>query len=151
MRSDLYNELRSRKWDRRSKYALICLCLLFIAGFSFAWGYGVPLSFEPVIEANIANEVRQQQIVLNARAQTRAQWLCDTGQWSHNGWISSFEGLEYRYMAENLARGFDTYAEAHTAWLASPPHRANLLNPNHTLVGFGQGDCGVMVELYAGN
>jgi len=44
-------------------------------------------------------------------------------------------------VAENLAVGDGTYASAQAfvqAWLASPPHRRNLLSPSFTLVGIGE-------------
>jgi uncharacterized protein YkwD len=44
-------------------------------------------------------------------------------------------------IAENLAFGTGTYASAQAfvqAWLASPPHRRNLLSPTFTLIGIGE-------------
>jgi len=45
-------------------------------------------------------------------------------------------GYTYHYAGENLARGFQTAAGVTAAWMASPEHRANLLSPNYTDVGF---------------
>jgi len=40
-------------------------------------------------------------------------------------------------VGENVAYGFSGGAATTTAWLASPGHRANLLNPKHRLIGVG--------------
>ncbi len=45
-------------------------------------------------------------------------------------------GIRYRYAGENLA-GAPTVEAAHRALMASPGHRANILNPNFTHVGIG--------------
>ena len=36
---------------------------------------------------------------------------------------------------ENIAAGYDTLSEAFSGWRASPPHRANMLNPAVTRMG----------------
>jgi uncharacterized protein YkwD len=36
---------------------------------------------------------------------------------------------------ENIGAGYDTLAEAFSGWRASPPHRANMLNPAVTKMG----------------
>ncbi len=45
-------------------------------------------------------------------------------------------GYTYRVAGENLARGFHSVQAITTAWLNSPAHRANLLSPKYTDVGF---------------
>jgi uncharacterized protein YkwD len=40
-------------------------------------------------------------------------------------------------LGENLAGGYTTFEEAVDAWLASPGHRANILNPGFTETGAG--------------
>ena len=45
-------------------------------------------------------------------------------------------GYSYKVAGENLARGFQTANGITTAWLNSPAHRANLLSPKYTDVGF---------------
>ena len=46
-------------------------------------------------------------------------------------------GVEWRAWAENVAVGYEDPAEAVADWLASPPHRANLLAPSLTHAGIG--------------
>ena len=40
-------------------------------------------------------------------------------------------------LGENLAGGYDTFDEALAAWLASPGHRKNIMNPAFTETGVG--------------
>src|SRR4051794_7706942 len=98
---------------------------------------------EPLVSfVLLANAVRHQALVpdleLSRRAEARAELLCATGQWSHAGWIKSFDGLAYSYAGENLAKGFTDASSTEAAWLASPTHRANILNPHYAKMGIGQ-------------
>jgi len=54
----------------------------------------------------------------------RAAWF------GYRGWTA---------LGENLARGQSSVAQAVSAWMASPGHRANIMNPSYTDVGFGLG------------
>ena len=93
---------------------------------------------------------------LAARAQTRAEYLCEKKQWSHDGWIDSFIGKP-GYIGENLAKlpkkkreSDRVYArKIHKALMASPTHRANIINPRYSEVGIGR-DCDITVYLYWG-
>lgn len=46
-------------------------------------------------------------------------------------------GYEYSAAGENLARGFSTSEGIVNAWMNSPSHRANILNPNFEDIGVG--------------
>lgn len=46
-------------------------------------------------------------------------------------------GYPYRVMAENVARGYTTPHELVAAWMASPSHRAAILNPAFRDIGIG--------------
>ena len=46
-------------------------------------------------------------------------------------------GISYRTAGENIAKGQRTPAEVVNAWMNSPGHRANILNPNFTHIGVG--------------
>jgi uncharacterized protein YkwD len=46
-------------------------------------------------------------------------------------------GLEWTAVGENIARGQDTAREVLAAWLASPKHCENLMNPTYTAIGHG--------------
>src|SRR3989344_776264 len=61
---------------------------------------------------------------------------------------------QYRYAGENLAVGFADTEDIFQAWLHSPSHRDNLLNPNYTEVGyavvqgFGPNNAILVVQLF---
>lgn len=46
-------------------------------------------------------------------------------------------GITYRAAGENIAKGQRTPEEVVQAWMNSPGHRANILNPNFTHIGVG--------------
>ena len=46
-------------------------------------------------------------------------------------------GIKYRTAAENIAMGQRTPAEVVAAWMDSPGHRANILNPSFDSIGVG--------------
>lgn len=89
-------------------------------------------------------------VALSERADARAELLCNSGQWSHNGFAESFKGLPYRFGGENLARGFTSLESMHKALLASPAHKKNIQDNRFTNLGVGRGSCGIVVELFGG-
>ncbi len=42
---------------------------------------------------------------------------------------------QYEYAGENLAINYNTAESQHQAWMNSPTHRRNILNPNYTEIG----------------
>lgn len=46
-------------------------------------------------------------------------------------------GYKYRYAGENLARDFSNPGSAVDAWMASPSHKDNILNPKYKEIGVG--------------
>ncbi len=50
------------------------------------------------------------------------------------------DGYRYIYAGENMARGYATNQDAFNAWMKSPSHLANILNPHYR--DFGEGACG---------
>jgi uncharacterized protein YkwD len=51
-------------------------------------------------------------------------------------WLEQMH-YNYSYAGENLAINFDESADIVNAWVASPAHYENLINPKYTNVGFG--------------
>jgi uncharacterized protein YkwD len=45
------------------------------------------------------------------------------------------QGYNYIYAGENLAKDYDNSKEIITAWLESPSHKENILNPDYTDTG----------------
>ena len=85
------------------------------------------LRAEPLVESDI----------LDARAEIRAEYLCKQSQWSHEGWVESFKDVPYQYAGENLAINFSDSLDVEHAWMASPEHKANIMNREFREVGFG--------------
>jgi hypothetical protein len=81
---------------------------------------------------------------LDNAAQAKASNMVAMNYWSHDTpsgqtpWdFITAAGYNYKTAGENLAYGFDTSAEVMAAWMASPDHRANILNTSYKDVGFG--------------
>lgn len=49
-------------------------------------------------------------------------------------WFSENK-YSYKYAGENLAINYDSAEEEHEAWMNSPTHKKNILNPNFTEIG----------------
>lgn len=86
---------------------------------------------------------------LEQAAAQKAAHMIDSGYWEHtdpNTGITPWQFIDatgYRYAkaGENLARDFDDSQKVTEAWMASPPHRANLLESayRHTGIGIAYG------------
>ena len=93
----------------------------------------------------------QESAILNQRAEIRAEQLCEDRQWSHLGFESSFKGLDWDYIGENLAQDFTTDLDAFIALMGSPRHRFNILNKNYSEIGIGHSKkCNLTVSLFRG-
>jgi hypothetical protein len=81
---------------------------------------------------------------LDAAAQANADDMAARDYWSHYTpegnppwiWVNN-QGYAYQALAQNLATGFSDEQSTIDGWMASPPHRENLLNSTYTEVGFG--------------
>ena len=79
---------------------------------------------------------------LAAAAQAKADHMAQNGYFAHVSpdgrepwvWIKD-AGYDYQYAGENLAVRFGDSIEVERAWLASPTHRANILDRRFTEVG----------------
>ncbi|HEY0604071.1 MAG TPA: CAP domain-containing protein [Herpetosiphonaceae bacterium] len=89
------------------------------------------------------------QPALGAAAQRHAEDMAANNYFSHtsrNG--ASFgtrirqAGYRYRLAAENIAAGYQSPEEVVNGWMASPGHRANILNCRLRNVGIGFGENG---------
>lgn len=81
---------------------------------------------------------------LSSAAMAKAKDMATRNYWSHvtpdgqQPWVFvTATGYSYQKLGENLATGFTDEASAINGWMASPPHRENLLDPVFTQVGFG--------------
>ncbi len=79
---------------------------------------------------------------LNQAALAKAQHMFTQQYWAHVGpdgtqpW-AFFKEAGYRYSTagENLARDFSNTSDMHVAWMASPTHKANIMNPKYREIG----------------
>ena len=82
--------------------------------------------------------------VLDAAAQMKADDMAAKGYFAHYGpgnvapwyWFDK-AGYSYVNAGENLAVHFTDSDAVVTAWMNSPTHRANIVNPNYTEIGVG--------------
>lgn len=84
---------------------------------------------------------------LSAAAQAKAKDMALRNYWSHNTpegtepWVFiNKAGYNYQKAGENLAVGFSDEQSVVKAWMASPSHKENLIDPAYTEVGFGFAD-----------
>lgn len=80
---------------------------------------------------------------LNAAAQAKAEDMFANQYWAHNSpsgkdpWSFILAaGYSYLFAGENLARDFADSKSVVDAWMKSPSHRENLINPRYKDVGF---------------
>lgn len=79
---------------------------------------------------------------LSQAAIAKAQNMFSEGYWAHTSpsgkepwdFIKS-AGYSYRIAGENLARDFDSTSPLMDAWMNSPTHRANIMNPRYQEIG----------------
>lgn len=79
---------------------------------------------------------------LSSAAYAKAQDILAEGYFAHNApsgktpWdFINESGYNYAYAGENLAIGYNDASELFTAWMNSPTHRENILNPNYREIG----------------
>jgi hypothetical protein len=113
-------------------------------------GYAANISPAEVI--NLTNNERvshglsplQENKALDSAALAKGNDMLAKGYWAHfapdgtTPWsfFLSF-GYKYQYAGENLARDFSSAGGAVSAWMNSPTHKENILNPHYKEVGIG--------------
>ncbi|MDP2587023.1 MAG: CAP domain-containing protein [Candidatus Komeilibacteria bacterium] len=100
----------------------------------------------------LTNDLRQQKGLLqlavenklNISAQAKAQDMAAGQYFSHArldgktamDWIEE-AGYAYKVAGENLAMGFPSAEEVVNAWIKSPTHYSNLIDPDYKVIGVG--------------
>ena len=110
-----------------------------------------PVSYATDVQSYINAERRRYGLValgldsrLNAAAQNHANDMAARNRMTHTGSDGSNGGTRitragYRWSSwgENVAYGYTTARSVVSAWLQSPPHRANMLNGGFRHMGLG--------------
>lgn len=98
----------------------------------------------------LMNSLRAEPLLisqdLTTRAEVRVEELCETGQWSHDNWLSSFNGLTGP-KGENLARHYRTEYDMFVALAASRTHYNNIVARQFTSIGVAY-ECNTVVFLF---
>lgn len=127
------------------------LCMLL---FVMAARFGLPALLASEISSielvELANADRQKHNLaplqynkkLERAAFEKAENMFKEQYWAHYGphnespWQFILgAGYTYTYAGENLAKGFSDTSSVHDAWMASPTHRANIMDPQFQEVG----------------
>lgn len=113
-------------------------------------GYASSISKDEVVR--LTNQKRAEaglsqlslNVVLSNAAQSKGSDMISKDYWAHvapdgtQPWaFFNGVGYKYRYAGENLARDFTNATEAVNAWMNSPTHRENILNPKYKEIGIG--------------
>ena len=77
------------------------------------------------------------QACVDSYARAQAQRMATEGRMYHQELRPVLDACRLRAVAENVAWGYPTGAAVTAAWLESPGHRTNLLNPGYKLIGVG--------------
>lgn len=104
---------------------------------------------KPLAESAKLNQAAQ----LKAENMVQNQYFAHTSPSGVSPWHWFLKaGYNYKYAGENLAIGFFESLEVYQAWLNSPSHKANIMNPNYTEIGtaviqgYGQNNAIVVVQ-----
>lgn len=139
------------------RYSLLAVLLIVIAVQAFynfniggsVLGGNADVSQEALLrETNQARSLHNIETLrlsdqLNQAAYYKAMDMFDNQYWGHNSpdgvepwkWLADAEYSYYK-AGENLAKNFYTAEATTTAWMNSPEHRANILEPDYTEAGF---------------
>ena len=113
---------------------------------------------QPIASNDLLSETNQQRAssnlqplklsdTLSRAAFMKAQDMFKQQYWAHTApdgktpwyWFNEV-GYNYAYAGENLAKDFSTASAVTTAWMASPDHRANILDVHYTEMGIATVD-----------
>ena len=113
-------------------------------------GYAANISPAEVIRLTNAQRAANglsalsENSALNSAALAKGNDMLAKGYWAHfapdgtSPWSFFLNfGYKYRYAGENLARDFPDASTAVNAWMNSPTHKENILNPNYKEIGIG--------------
>lgn len=140
----------------KSKFLVWCVFVLFLFKVilaSFIWYFPKSSFFAEVNRIallNLTNQERQninlnflrEDQQLDEAAYLKAQDMLENDYFAHTSpsgispwyWLDKV-GYDYQYAGENLAIDFLDSEELYSAWINSPSHKANIVNPNYQDIG----------------
>lgn len=141
-----------------SWHGLVIYILLFIllqVGFSIYANFkpgilGIDSSIDQKTVIELTNKERvknglpplTENLNLDKAAQAKAASMFSENYWAHfapsgkSPWdFIQASGYKFSYAGENLAKNFYTSDEVVKAWMASPSHKENIMNPKYKEIG----------------
>lgn len=151
---------------RHISFITILFCVLTISRAQIAFASGItPEKMIDLINRS-RTEAGVSSLAVNSRlssaAEAKAEDMFRFEYFDHTSpsgttpwyWIKQ-AGYDYSYAGENLAIDFVTAEGAHKAFMGSPSHQKNILNPNYSEVGvaakrdtFGETESIIIVEMF---
>lgn len=126
------------------------LLSVFPKAFPKVLGYAANISPAEVIRLTNAQRAANglspvtENSSLDSAALAKGNDMLAKGYWAHfapdgtSPWSFFLNfGYKYKYAGENLARDFGNAGDAVNAWMNSPTHKENILNPNYQEIGIG--------------
>lgn len=139
--------------DMLSAYLVMAIILCFgvklVGNGSNVLSYATDISADKLFQ--LTNEERVKNNLppltmnaeLSAAAEQKAKNMFEKNYWSHYApdgtapWFFILQsGYQYEYAGENLAKNFMFSDGVVQAWMNSPTHRANIVRPEYTEIGF---------------
>jgi|GEM_PF-818789 len=143
----------NQKIKNKIKYIAATLVLIIVVNISSLSLAQAAISTSSLV--SMVNDARTQAGLsalttngqLEAAAQAKANDMFTNQYFAHNSpqgktpwdFIKS-SGYTYVYAGENLAIGYSDSNELHDAWMNSPSHRENIMNPNYREIGVASVD-----------
>lgn len=132
--------------------ALVIIVKLLVTGFLFI-SYPSPAELSAIISSNMINLINKSRVEAGVEPLQENSYLAESATvkgddmisrdyFSHDSpegkrpwqWINRGE-YDYVYAGENLAMDFISAEVVHSAFLKSPSHRKNILNPKYQNIG----------------
>ena len=109
--------------------------VLFISGPDLHWKTTTDFELHP-LERQIVEQTNAMRSQLGLAPLAVDTNLVATAR-THTAWMTNSQSLVHSTLAvsENIAMGQQSAVEVVQAWMDSPGHRANILNPEHHRIG----------------
>jgi hypothetical protein len=149
-----HNSYHPHIFSTKKIMVIMCVALAIFAtsifGSRFISTSGILASIQTAFLVELTNQDRQnnsaQSLQVNPllveAAQRKANDMASKSYFAHTSpegltpwfWFGDV-GYSYKYAGENLAVNFSDSLDVHRAWLASPTHKKNIIDPRFTEIG----------------